>query len=180
VPKTHRKLGGWCSWPDRVVVCLWVGILNTVCPNGQGDDVSFSRWFVFWNSQKTHRKLGGWCSWCYCALACEQSECLNHRKHVHQNAQNTNRELDGWGSWHLGFWNMVCVRVLFYKYIYIYIYIYIYLYIYTCVCVCVCVCLCLFICVTDMGGLCFVLGRCCRANEDLNASNWYFLKCKHT
>jgi hypothetical protein len=22
--KTHRKLGGWCSWPDWVVVCVCV------------------------------------------------------------------------------------------------------------------------------------------------------------
>jgi hypothetical protein len=29
-------------------------MLNTMCPSGQGEDVSFSRWFIFWNSRKKH------------------------------------------------------------------------------------------------------------------------------
>jgi hypothetical protein len=26
---------------------VWVGLLKTVCPSRQGEDVSLSRWFVF-------------------------------------------------------------------------------------------------------------------------------------
>jgi hypothetical protein len=56
--KTQRKLGGWCSWPDWVVVCEWVGVgrlFKTEWLRRQNEDVSFSRWFVFWNSQRKHR-----------------------------------------------------------------------------------------------------------------------------
>jgi hypothetical protein len=38
---------------------LVVGLLNTVCPNRQGEDVCFSRWFVFWNLQKHSGNLMG-------------------------------------------------------------------------------------------------------------------------
>jgi hypothetical protein len=56
---TQRKRCGWCFWRDWVVVCVWVGLLTTVCLRRQGDDVSFSRWFVFWNCKKHEGNLVG-------------------------------------------------------------------------------------------------------------------------
>jgi hypothetical protein len=56
---TQRKLGGWCSWTNWSLSSVWKGLLETVCPSRQGEDVIFSRWFVFWNSQKHSANLVG-------------------------------------------------------------------------------------------------------------------------
>jgi hypothetical protein len=57
--EAQLKLGGWCFWHDWVVVCVWMVCLTTVCPHRQCEDVSFSRWFVCWNSQKLSGNLVG-------------------------------------------------------------------------------------------------------------------------
>jgi hypothetical protein len=52
--KTYQKHTGNLVGGALGLIGFWlvVGLLDAVCPNRQGEDVCFSRWFVFWNLQK--------------------------------------------------------------------------------------------------------------------------------